>query len=337
MFPNSRKRANPVKHDKPTSPNFVCAAEPTLADVERAIDARTGLSDCRKRDLLSGVRRVGKINNRDLKDISLHPKQLRGLLVPGAPATEHLSRKSLQNLRSDLAAAIALSGLRPLLRTARAKLNPAWVGCRALVTDKGISAVLYRLSAFCSARGISPEDVNDAVMAGYAAALENESLVRHPDKTLKMAIWGWNKACATVEGFPGATVSGFRVGREPKRISLTAFPKSLGEDIDRYLDHCLVSDPFADDARGKALAPSTVHLRRSHIHTALDVAVGQGISPESLTRLGELVTPEVVKRIFRGLLARHGGTANAYASSVATTLVTIAKEWVKVRPIRLPS
>jgi integrase len=91
----------------------------------------------------------------------------------------------------------------------------------------------------------------------------------------------------------------------------------------------LVSDPFDDDARGKALAPSTVHLRRSQIHTALDVAVGQGIAPESLTSLAELVSPGVFKAVLRGLRTRHDGEANAYASSLATTLVTIAKEWVK--------
>src|SRR6185503_15664492 len=73
----------------------------------------------------------------------------------------------------------------------------------------------------------------------------------------------------------------------------------------------------------------TVHLRRSQFHTALDIAVGQRIAPESLTSLAELVSPVVVKAILRGLRARHDGEANAYASSLATTLVTIAKEWVK--------
>jgi hypothetical protein len=99
-------------------------------------------------------------------------------------------------------------------------------------------AALYRFSAFCSVHGILPEKVNDAVMAAYAAVLENDSLVRHPDKTHKMAVWGWNKACATIEGFPGTAVSGFRVGREPKRVSLAAFPETLQQDINRYLDYC---------------------------------------------------------------------------------------------------
>jgi hypothetical protein len=116
-------------------------------------------------------------------------------------------------------------------------------------------------------------------------------LVRHPDKTLKMAVWGWNKACATIEGFPGTAVSSFRVGREPKRVSFTAFPESLREEVDHYLDFCLVSDPFDADARGKALASSTTQLRRSHLHTALDVAVGQGIPSESLTSLAMVVSP----------------------------------------------
>jgi integrase len=323
------KGPNLVKHDKPTGTNFLSAAELTLADVDRTIRARSDLAQTRMRDLLSAVRRVSKIVNRELEEIRLDPHELRHLLTPGRPGTEHLSRKGLQNLRSDLAAAIAVSALRPLLRTAKATINPAWAACRALVTDKGNRAALYRFSAFCSARGIPPEGVNDDLIAEYAAALQNESLVRHPDKTLKMAVWGWNKACATISGFPGTAVSGFRVGREPKRVSLAAFPKCLRDEIERYLDQCLVSDPFDDDARVKALAPSTVNLRRSQIHTALDVAVGQGIAPESLTSLAELVSPGVVKTIFRGLRTRHNGEANAYASSAATTLVTIAKEWVR--------
>jgi hypothetical protein len=324
-----------VKHDKPTGASFVAATELTLADVDLAIRGSTELSETRKRDLLSAVRRVGKIANRELEDIRLDPQELRYLLVPGRPGTEHLSPKGLQNLRSDLIAAIAASGLRPLLRTAKVTIDATWVACRALVGDKGLRAALYRLSAYYSARGIPPEEVNDAVMAEYAAALENESLVRHPDKTLKMVVWGWNKACATVEGFPGTAVSGFRVGREPKRVSLTAFPECLRKEVDRYLDHCLVSDPFDDDARGKALAPSTINLRRSQIHTALDIAVGQGIPPESLTSLTELVSPGVVKAVLRGLLARYDGKPNAYSSSLATTLVTIAKEWVKASAVQI--
>ena len=72
----------------------------------------------RKRDLRSAVTSFAKLRDQPPAAIPLDLADIRRTLDGMVPARAKISRKRWANLRSDLAAAIEASGLRPMLKTA---------------------------------------------------------------------------------------------------------------------------------------------------------------------------------------------------------------------------
>ncbi len=75
--------------------------------------------------------------------ILLDLADIRSKLDGIVPAEAKVSRKRWSNLRSDLAAAIEASGLRPVLRTANVELDECWARLLA-PTDQRIRNALSR-------------------------------------------------------------------------------------------------------------------------------------------------------------------------------------------------
>jgi integrase len=189
---------------------------------------------------------------------------------------------------------------------------------------------LLRFARFCSALAIPPPGVNDSVFEGFLTELEAGSLVRNPAYVHRQAVWAWNKACRTAQSFPGRPVTPAQVGRTPQGFAWEKLPSSFLADYAAWEKWGAVHDPYDEHARGKALKASTLMIRRNHARSAVNMAIAQGTPPEELRCLADLVAPSLVKSVLRGFHAKHGGTPNAYVSSMATTLVILAKEWVKV-------
>jgi len=105
---------------------------------------------------------------------------------------------------------------------------------------------------------------------------------------------------------------------------------SFRQDMDGYLSWCGGADPFAANARPRAMAPTTLRLRTDQIHAAVSALVACGVDPENISSLSELVTPDNFKHILRQRLDNAGGGENAFNHNVGATLVQIAREWVKV-------
>jgi integrase len=154
-------------------------------------------------------------------------------------------------------------------------------------------------------------------------------LARNPAKAYAKAVWGWNIACTTVPGFPGSVVTPLRVGRVAKRRSFAELPASFEADLEKHLAWAAVTDPFDPEARGRKLKPQTVALRRDHIRSAVDCALNNGVAPQRLASLKDLVAPEVVRIILRALHQKADGKPCHMALMVAKTLISIAREWVK--------
>ena len=124
------------------------------------------------------------------------------------------------------------------------------------------------------------------------------------------------------------TVASFR--GPPKRIEWSLLPASFRRDVDDYLCWAGRSDPFAADARPRALAPRTLRLRRDQIHAAVSALVETGTKPATILSLADLVTPLHLKSILQRRLESVGGEENAFNNNMGTMLVLIARDWVKV-------
>ena len=102
------------------------AAPATLQDVLDRLVAAPGLSETRKRDLRSAVVTFAKLTDQAPVLIPLDLASIRAALDAMVPAQAKVSRKRWANLRSDLAAAIEVAGLRPMLKTAGVALDETW-------------------------------------------------------------------------------------------------------------------------------------------------------------------------------------------------------------------
>lgn len=108
----------------------------TLADVATGLDRAVGLSDTRRRDLRSAVRRVARLMDLPEAEIAVDVAGFRKVLSEENPQFVLMGRKTRQNLKSNFAAALDASGARRMLNTARVRLCPAWAGLHGKLPDK---------------------------------------------------------------------------------------------------------------------------------------------------------------------------------------------------------
>jgi integrase len=304
------------------------AAPSTLQDVIDRV-AGGGLADTRKRDLRSAVVTYSKLVERAPAAIPLDLADIRATLDGMVPVQAKVSRKRWANLRSDLAAALDASGLRPMLRTADVELDGEWTRLFEAVTDPRVRNGLSRFSRWASLRRIGAAAVNDAAIARFVAELEASSLIRNIGAQHRSLALLWNRLCTLppARGLSAVAVPASRL--VPTRVPWGRLPKSFRAEIDAYLAWCAMPDPLDEQARARALAPLTLGLRRGHIHSAVTAACSAGIDPHRLTSLAELTEPDVVRALLRHRWGEDGRKLSAYTHGMAGTLIAAASEWVK--------
>ena len=163
-----------MKPNPPPQP----AAPATLQTVLDRLAGDGGLSDTRKRDLRSAVTSFAKLKGQPPAAIPLDLADIRRTLDGMVPARAKVSRKRWANLRSDLAAAIDASGLRPMLKTADLELDEVWTRLLA-PADQRIRHGLSRFARWASLRRIAPEAVDDSTIDRFIAELDAATLIRN--------------------------------------------------------------------------------------------------------------------------------------------------------------
>jgi hypothetical protein len=135
---------------------------------------------------------------------------------------------------------------------------------------------LSRLARYASAIQIEPSGIDDAVIAAFITAVRDGSLHQNSNALHRQVTLIWNEAAGDPAlGLTPVMVASFR--GPPKRIDWMLLPAAFRHDVDDYLSWCGGSDPFAADARSRALASMTLRLRRDQIHAA---ATALGIRDE---------------------------------------------------------
>jgi integrase len=307
-------------------PAIALAGPLTLQSVLDQIAGSTGINENRKRDLRSAIISYGKLIDRPPSSIGLDLVEIRHVL-DNAGGVSKMSPKRRTNLRSDLASAVDVSGLLPMLRTSGIKLDPAWAALLQSTTSLRIRNGLSRLARWASANQILPGMISEAIIQRYVADLKAKTLVRKVGDQRRNVTAAWNVLAALKPELP--TIASGSTQSVPKRILWDSLPASLYKDVQKYLIWCEVLDPLDDDARTSRLKPGTIRLRRDQIHSALTAAVAAGIGCQSLLSLADLVTPVNFKTLLRKLYEADGNVLTAYTHGVAGTLITIASEWTK--------
>lgn len=310
--------------------NATAAAPATLKDVCDRVAAAPELSDNRKRDLRSALSSFAKVIEQPLEAIPLDLGGIRKTLDGIVPAQAKVSRKRWWNLRSDLGAAIAASGLHPMLSTASVPLSGEWASLLGNCANPEIRNGLSRLARWAILRAVTPAAVTTHVLERFIAEIESMTLVRKPQELAKAVAKAWNAlvASAPEAGLQAVAVRASRVVSD--RLPWSALPASFLKELEDYLAWCRVPDALADDARRRALAPATVKLRRDYIHLAATAACVSGKTDASrLTSLSVLVDPEMYRSILRHQFDKWG-KITPYLQDLAQGLIVLASEWVNV-------
>jgi integrase len=305
------------------------AAVATLQDVlDRLSDA--SIADSRKRDLRSAVAGFAKLADKAPGLIPLDLAAIRHALDGAVPAQAGVSAKRWANLRSDLSAAIAASGLHPILKTAKLELAGPWKQVLDAVQDQRINKGLSRFARWASLRGIAPAQVDDGTIERFIAELQACTLVRKIDDQRRRVTTAWYRLVRLQPDLELRPVSAPSEGPALTRFDWQQLPASFRDDVERHLTWTSVPDPLDEKARRRPLAPKTRHLRREYIHSAVSAAIAAGIDATQLTSLATLVSPDTFRAALGQRWKQDGRKLTAYTHGIAGTLVAVAAEWVKV-------
>jgi hypothetical protein len=302
----------------------------TLQDVLEGLVRNSSLSVTRLRDLRSAVTCFAALVDSSPPHVALDLAAIRSVLDLMVPIQAKMSRKRWANLRSDLAAAIAASGLLPMLKTSTVELSESWASLLGKTQDRRMTDGLSRFARWASERQIAPRDVDREVVDRFVAELHSASLVRKIAELGQTIVRSWNRLA---QSFPDEGLRPIKVRKRtngPPRFPWHDLPASFRRDVDGYLEWAAVPDPLEENARRSPLASRTIHLRRDHLHSAVSAAVAAGVDGKQLVSLKSLVELDTFKKILRHRWEEEGRKLTAYTHGVAGSLIAIAKEWVRV-------
>jgi hypothetical protein len=190
----------------------------------------------------------------DLTAMPAHPQYLREQLAGFHHAAGGVSRKRLQNVRSEIAFALDRYGLGGR-RSYLAPLSPVAQALYDRLPTKYFQCALSRFLHFISAQGIPPDRVSDAVSRQFLTALERHSSIKNPRETHKNMCRVWNKGARPGPGWPDVVLTEPSF-RKTYGLRWSEFQASLEAAVDAFFaDPVDDGDFFADTGRQKPLAP----------------------------------------------------------------------------------
>src|SRR5262249_6010262 len=230
------------------------------------------------------------------------------------------------NIRWWLGRAIALAR-RILPSRTVAPVSPEWEALAAgLAFHRRVT--LLPLLRFLSARAIGPGQLVSADLTAYRDAIFNDRLRKKPQQTWDHLTWVWNGCAGKLEGWPTMTIER-PSRRETYVLSWPAFPPSLKDDVDQFLDR-LGGVDASEDGPPRPARPATVKTREYQLRVAASALVHRGQDIESIRSIADMLSLDRYQEILRFFLHRHGGKTSPQVGQIAAFLKDTAKHWVKV-------
>ena len=265
------------------------------------------LTAIQRRDMVSGLKRIGKVFGTALDEIEASPRRLRTLFASKSAAQLGLSDKSFANIRSLAIQALSRYGEPDLPVTRRFAMTPAWRELLDRIEKPYNRQTLHRLAIYCSRIGLSAEDVTPDTLIGFKAALEAEEVVKDPAEIVSNTISKWNGALRDVLGWPQQKLC--EPNKEiPLARPLSDFPASFQADVETWYQKMSDPDPLDEDAPVKPLRPATLAHRLYTFRSFASALVACGhYALAEITSLGALLQPDAFKAGIRFFHDRSGG------------------------------
>lgn len=311
---------------------FVPLGTPMFADLIHQLQDAEDVSPTRRRDLISGLRRVAKALGRDPKDVPADPKWLQPRIAKVMPAALNLSQKTWTNAVSDAKSAMTQVGLVVRHQNQIEDLALHWrILWRSVLDaqDPTLQPALCRFVHFLDRHGISPEVVSDEHALAFREALALNEIGKSPDTAYRAAVNGWNLARRRLHAWPQQTLT---LPDRTNRIALplACFPQSFQDELGQYCRRLAAPDLLAEEGTTTALADATIGLYRNRLLRFASVLVHAGIPIEDITTLRVLVDPANAETGLRWLLSRNEGQTSRGIDTMAALLAQMGREHAKV-------
>jgi integrase len=310
---------------------------PTLGDVVLALPAAK-LGDTRRRDCLSAISRFCALAGRQPGTVLANPASIRSLINNINPVAHGISAKTWTNIHSNVFAAMRATGHASISNRGY-PLAPVFQELYDQLHVDRLRHSLIGLFRYASARGIEPEEIDDATVEAFMIYHRETTSNRRPKELHRRLCKAWNEAAATVTGWPAVSLSLPSFGKAPHHLPWEQLPEGLRRDIDNYLNWIAGKDLFSDNQPPHVCRPQTVIGRRSLLRCAASAALLEGIKPEQLGLLRDITRPTVIKAIMTHYHTRSGRRVTQHMIDLAELLISVAKQWVRlgeddVEPLR---
>ncbi len=301
----------------------------TLADVIALVAGDATITKRQRQDRLCALRVLARVLGQNPRLIRATPEHLATRFKGVAPAAHGLTVGRWANVRSRVLTAMAQAGIAVMPGRSTMGLSPAWLHLRQALPDPEARIAMSRLMSFCTAQGVEPGQVDQAVFDRFAAALQTDSVIESPHRVNRAARAAWNKAAGGVAGWPALIVN---VPRSTRFYSFgwPEFQVSFITDVEAFLSHAGNPDPFADDY-ARPLRPDTLTLRRSQIRQMASLLGISGLPLLDVTSLATLVVIPNARAILTACRARVA-EGSSQLHHMALLLKVIAEGWVKAPP-----
>jgi integrase len=299
----------------------------TLKEVIDALGLRSDLSEQRRQDLRSSLRTFAKVMGKSPDqvpaDIGVLNSQIAGMTAQMAG----LSAPRWANVKSGLTTALSLTGAKVIAGKRRGPLAPEWEVLLDQVEGAYERARLSRFMSWCTTEAIAPETVCQGDVDRFVVALSTSSLTERPKAVHRDLALAWGRCRTTVAGWPDVEI---KVPDNSRAYALSEsdFSEAFVQDVDAYLHHLAVVDPFEATPR-KAMAPTTLRDVKLRIYQLASALAQSGRNPKTILGLNDLVATEAAKAALRVQHDRNGKRKTGQLANYARTLINAARHWVK--------
>ncbi len=305
----------------------------TLAGVLEVVEG-SELTATRRRDLASAIRRICSLMGVSPVAVKIDAAALRQRLADICPAAHGLTHKSWANLRSAFTAGLALAGVIDAVPRGAARASPTWTALTRRLTAPRLANGLAAFLNWCALLEIDPEAVDDEAVERFHLWLETRTLCPKPQGLVRRTPLLWNEAQECVTGWPQVRLHPGSFRKPRQHLDWSELASSLAADADAYLALRRKPDVFAAEGSvpRRPLAKTTLKQQREHLRIAASLIARQHGGPNQVSGLSDLVTSEAFKVVLRHYYDRAEGKPNAFAISIAKTLIDVARFHVGVAP-----
>ncbi len=301
-----------------------------LAELLELIESGV-LSEARQtREMACAIRTFGRWTRAPLDRLPTAPASLRRHLARLDYHAIGVSKGYFGNVKSLLNRALQLAGVKPANRPIAEVLTPAWRRLFERLHDHPyLRTGLAPFARFCAASDIEPNCVSDEVAQRYLDHLEKVSLTKNPRTSHQTVSRLWDRAAATVEGWPQTPLA-VPVYAQRWTLKLSDFPTTLQQEMDAYLRRLGCDEPgdlLDDTAPIRPLKPSSIKTKRYEIRQFASALVISGVPIQEISSLAVLTSPENFRNALRVLITRPRKDMDKTktAGQIAHTIRSIAK------------